>query len=74
MKVNLEMKVDLILGAFPFNILVPFTSIPTSKIPPWNTWMENYNNALFSFSNKSFVNDGAILSLDPNDLHVIKEV
>jgi hypothetical protein len=73
MKVNLEMKVDLILADFPFNLSVPFTSIPTSEIPPWNKWMENYN-ALFIFSNKFLVNDGAILSLDLDDLHVLKEV
>jgi len=72
MNVNLEMKMDLILGDFPFNLLVAFTSIPTYA--PWNKWMENYNNALFIFSNKFLVNDGFILSLDPNDLHVLKEV
>lgn len=68
------MKVDFILGDFPFNLLVPFTSTPTSKILPWNKWMENYNNFLFIFSNKVFVNDGAILSVDPHDLHIFKEV
>jgi len=74
MKMNLEMKVDFILGDFPFNLLVPFTSIPTSKILPWNKWMENYNNALFIFFNKVFVNDGAILLVDPHDLHILKEL
>ncbi len=65
---------DLILGDFPFNLSIPFTSMPTSEIPPWNKLMENYNNALFIFSNKFLVDDGAILSLDLNDLHVFKEV
>jgi hypothetical protein len=74
MKMNLEMKVDFILGDLFFNLSVPFTSIPTSKIFPWNKWMENCNNVLFIFFNKVLVNDGAILSLDLDDLHILKEV